>query len=94
MILYVVFAQDDEVAGAGNGYFHHKLRLEELSGEPCLLVRYKDFGPDLLEDLGPSAVVMSGFGRQFDTFDRRHLIGIRRGRSDGLDRISPAPFLV
>lgn len=76
MILYVVFAQDDEVAGAGNSCFQHKLRLEELSGEPCLLVRYKSFRRALLEQLRPTAVVMGGFGRSFDTFERRHLIGI------------------
>jgi GMP synthase-like glutamine amidotransferase len=76
MILYVVFAQDDEVAGAGSSCFQHKVRLEELSGEPCLLVRYKDFRPALLAELEPSAVVMGGFGREFRTFDRRYLIRI------------------
>jgi len=76
MIFYVVFAQDDEVPGAGNGYFQHKLRFEALSGEPCLLVRYKDFRPALLGELSPSAVVMGGFGRDFAAFDRRHLIGV------------------
>ncbi len=76
MVFYVVFAQDDEVAGAGSGCFQHKLRFEELSGEPCLLVRYKDFRPALLRELDPTAIVMGGFGRSFDTFQRRHLVGI------------------
>lgn len=76
MILFVVFAQDDEVAGAGAGYFQHQLRFEELSGEPCLLVRYKNFNPGLLEELKPTCVLMSGFGRSFETFDRKHLIGV------------------
>jgi GMP synthase (glutamine-hydrolysing) len=76
MICYVVFAQDDEVAGAGAGYFQQQLRFEELSGEPCLLVRYKRFNPALLAELQPTAIVMSGFGRSFETFDRKHLVGV------------------
>jgi len=76
MIFFVVFAHDDEVGGAGGGYFQQKLRIEELSGEPCLLVRYKTFNPKLMQELQPSAVVMSGFGRSFETFDRRHLVGV------------------
>jgi GMP synthase (glutamine-hydrolysing) len=76
MILYVVFAQDDEVGGAGAGYFRQQLMFQELSGEPCLLVRYKDFRPALLKDLQPKAIVMSGFGRSFETFDRRDLVGV------------------
>ena len=76
MTLFVVFAQDDEVGTAGNTYFSQKLRFEKLSGEPCLLVRYKHFNPRLMEELKPSAVVMSGFGRGFDTFERKHLVGI------------------
>jgi len=76
MVFFVVFAQDDEVAGAGNGYFTQQLRFEELSGEPCLLVRYKSFNPRLMDELRPSAVVMSGFGRSFETYDRKHLVGV------------------
>jgi len=76
VIFFVVFAQDDEVVGAGGGYFQQELRFEELSGEPCLLVRYKSFNPRLLQELQPSAIVMSGFGRSFETFDRKHLVGV------------------
>ena len=76
MIFFVVLAQDDEVAGAGAGYFQQKLRFEELSGEPCLLVRYGSFNPRLVAELKPTAIVMSGFGRSFETFDRRHLVGV------------------
>lgn len=88
MVFYVVFAQDDEVAGAGSSCFQHKLRFEELSGEPCLLVRYRDFRRALAEELGPTAVVMGGFGRGFDTFERRHLVGI----NDAVKR-APMPVL-
>jgi GMP synthase (glutamine-hydrolysing) len=76
MIFFVVFAQDDEVGGAGAGYFQQQLRFQELSGEPCLLVRYKDFRPALVRDLQPKAILMSGFGRSFETFDRKDLIGV------------------
>ncbi|MGQ9729872.1 MAG: glutamine amidotransferase-related protein [Candidatus Zipacnadales bacterium] len=41
-----------------------------------MLVRYKNFNPRLLGELSPTAIVMSGFGRSFETFDRRHLIGV------------------
>jgi len=76
MVFYVVFAQDDELSGAGAGYFQQQQRFEELSGEPCLLVRYKRVNPRLLAELAPTAVVMSGFGRSFETFDRKHLVGV------------------
>ncbi len=75
MIFYVVFAQDDELTGPGAGYFQQQVCFQELSGEPCLLVRYKEFRPALLRELQPKAVIMGGFGRNFDTFDRRHLVG-------------------
>jgi GMP synthase (glutamine-hydrolysing) len=88
MIFFVVFAQDDEVAGAGAGYFQQQLRFEELSGEPCLLARYKSFRPALLKELRPKAIVMSGFGRSFHTFDRRDLIGV----NDAVKR-AEAPIL-
>jgi len=88
MIFFVVFAQDDEVAGAGAGYFQQQLRFQELSGEPCLLVRYKDFRPALLRELQPKAVIMSGFGRSFETYDRRDLVAV----NDAVKR-AEAPIL-
>ncbi|HJN15114.1 MAG TPA: gamma-glutamyl-gamma-aminobutyrate hydrolase family protein [Armatimonadota bacterium] len=76
MVLFVVFAGDNEIDDAGKSYFRQKLRFEQLSGEPCLLVRYMDFDPRLMAELQPSAVIMSGFGRGFDTFERKHLVGM------------------
>jgi hypothetical protein len=35
-----------------------KFRLEEISGEPCLIVRYKQVTPAMLDELGVRAVVV------------------------------------
>ncbi|MGQ9554859.1 MAG: glutamine amidotransferase-related protein [Anaerolineae bacterium] len=46
-----------------------KARLEQASGEPCLVVFYQDLSMALIQELKPRAVVMSGFGRSFQDFE-------------------------
>ena len=76
MIWYIVFAQDDEVGGAGAGYFSQQLLFQELSGRPCLLVRYTQATLELVERLQPRAIVMSGFGRSFETYGKEALLRV------------------
>ena len=61
MYIYVVIQETgpytEEPAGA-----RVKARIEDASGEPCLLVPYPRFTPELLEAFRPRAVCFSGFG--------------------------------
>jgi len=56
-----------------------KLKLEELSGQPCIVQRYRDATLRGLRDLGISALVISGNATGFDAygegaFDELHRI--------------------
>ncbi len=42
-----------------------KARLEQASGERCLIVPYREFNMSVLKEFKPRAVVMSGFGGHF-----------------------------
>jgi GMP synthase-like glutamine amidotransferase len=42
-----------------------QVRLEEASGERCLVVPYQEFDMRVVEELRPRAIVMSGFGGHF-----------------------------
>lgn len=42
-----------------------KARLEEASGERCLIVPYREFDLKAVEELRPRAIAMSGFGGHF-----------------------------
>jgi len=44
-----------------------KARLEQASGERCLIVPYQEFDMRALRELRPRAVVMSGFGGHFQS---------------------------
>lgn len=61
MYVYVVVQELEpyyqEPAGGGI-----KARLEQASGEPCLLVPYQNFTAEMVKELQPRAVCMSGFG--------------------------------
>jgi len=67
MICYVLLYQRDELIQQ-NG-MEVKLRIEETSGEPCLVLHYLDFGPDVVRDLPITAVLYSGFGRPYAGYD-------------------------
>jgi GMP synthase (glutamine-hydrolysing) len=56
---------------AGDGDFRLKRRLEELSGEPCLVVHFSQARPELLRRLQPKALLLSGCGTWFRDFDGR-----------------------
>jgi GMP synthase-like glutamine amidotransferase len=42
-----------------------KARLEQASGERCLIVPYREFDRSVVEQLQPRAIAMSGFGGHF-----------------------------
>jgi len=44
-----------------------KVRLEQASGEHCLVVPYREFNLKLVRDLKPRAIAMSGFGGHFQS---------------------------
>ena len=68
MILFIRVELLDKYDG-GNNSFHLKRRFEELSGEPCLLLNHTQITPELVQELNPRAILMSGFGTSFQKFD-------------------------
>lgn len=55
----------------------HKYRLEDLSGDLCLIVRYHKVHPDLLRELNTRAVVISGCATDFEHYSEESLAGLR-----------------
>ncbi|MBE7470457.1 MAG: gamma-glutamyl-gamma-aminobutyrate hydrolase family protein [Anaerolineales bacterium] len=55
----------------------HKYRLEELSGDLCLMVRYDRLNPNLLRELQARAVIVSGCHTDFERYSADSLTGLR-----------------
>jgi GMP synthase (glutamine-hydrolysing) len=53
-----------------------KFRLEEISGRPCLIVRYERVSSQLLDDVGARAVVISGCYTDFEHYAEKSLAGL------------------
>jgi GMP synthase-like glutamine amidotransferase len=53
---------------AGNGDFNLKRRFEQLSGEPCLVLHLSQATPELVGELKPRALLLSGCGTWFRDF--------------------------
>ena len=53
-----------------------KYRLEDITGERCLIVRYNKVTPELLEQLGAKAVFISGSSANPDEYDPADLAGL------------------
>jgi GMP synthase (glutamine-hydrolysing) len=68
MIIYGIVATSEDYE-KGDGRFQHKVRFEQLSGEPCLVMRHEHLSLDLVDQLQPKALLLSGFGRVFQEFD-------------------------
>jgi GMP synthase-like glutamine amidotransferase len=64
MYLYVVI-QEQESYYADGPSGRVKARLEQASGERCLIVPYQEFGMAVVNELRPRAIAMSGFGGHF-----------------------------
>jgi GMP synthase-like glutamine amidotransferase len=54
-----------------------KYRLEDISGEPCLIMRYTRVSPALLEAVGARAVLVSGCYTDFEHYSDADLAGLR-----------------
>lgn len=54
-----------------------KYRLEDISGEPCLIMRYPHVTPERLAELGVKAVVVSGNSTEFEHYSENSLAGLR-----------------
>ena len=54
-----------------------KFKLEEISGEPCLIVRYDKVSPELLEKVNAKAVLVSGNMTEFQHYNEEDLAGLR-----------------
>lgn len=51
-------------------------KLQDLTGHRCLLQRYPEVGPDMVDQLGIAAVFISGNGADRDAYDRSELAGL------------------
>ncbi len=54
-----------------------KYRLEDISGQPCLVVRYNHITPELLQQLNIQAILVSGNSTDITEYDEADLIGLR-----------------
>jgi GMP synthase-like glutamine amidotransferase len=75
MYVYVVVQDRDGYRKQPSGG-QIKARLEEASGEPCLVVPYQDFSLRLVRELRPRAVAMSGFGGHFQDMEVARFLGM------------------
>ncbi len=78
MVLYVVMAksQEDYLQRAAESAFAHKLRFEELSGWPCLAMRYPWVTPEAISQYPFRAVIIGGFGHGWDEMELAELYGL------------------
>ena len=53
-----------------------KARLEQASGERCLVVPYQEFDMAAVDDLNPRAIAMSGFGGHFQSRQVEWFLGM------------------
>lgn len=58
-------------------------RLQDLTGDICLVQRYPDVNPELIERLGIRAVFISGHGAPPELYDETERAGLRAIVSDG-----------
>jgi len=66
MYLFMTVTESEQYYASGPGG-NIKARLEEASGEPCLIVPYQEISMAVVEELAPRAIAMSGFGGHFQS---------------------------
>lgn len=76
MILYVVFDPEDKYAEASPARTKHKVIFEELSGQPCLIMRYPQVTPEFVSRYPFRAIVLSGFGQSFEEMPLAEFLGL------------------
>jgi GMP synthase-like glutamine amidotransferase len=62
--IFVNFQEEESYYEDGPSRGRVKARLEQISGERCLVIPYQELNMTLVEELNPLAIVMSGFSRR------------------------------
>lgn len=90
MIVYVDLeharlAQDypDLAVGSAANRLKVKYRLEDLSGEPCLLIRHQHVTPERLRQVQARALIVSGNTTEFEHYPEAALAGLRAALREG-----------
>lgn len=60
-----------------------KYKLEEISGDHCLVVRYENVSPELLRQVAARAVLISGNITEFQHYEESKLAGLRAIMREG-----------
>ncbi|MCH6258463.1 hypothetical protein MLD52_18020 [Puniceicoccaceae bacterium K14] len=83
MILYIdcespdLYLKDPELAGkVAAKHLRAKYRIENISGKPCLIVRFDRLSADLVATLKPDAVICSGYYTDLDEYSEESLKGL------------------
>jgi GMP synthase-like glutamine amidotransferase len=87
MYVYVRFTEKEQYYKTGpDGRV--KARLEQASGERCLVVPYQEMTMQVAEELAPRAIVMSGFGGHFHGRNIEWFFGVHE-----VFRQAPVPMI-
>ena len=84
----VVEGKDYYTDTLGQGYGKTKLRLEKLTGQRCLIAPFGEVNLQLIKELNPHALVISGYGQKTHTFDISSFYGL-----DEIIRLGDIPIL-
>jgi len=76
MILHVSMSQPEQYAENGGGQ-KLKLRFEQLTGHPCLVVHYSTVSQDFMSRYPVKAIFIGGFGYGWDKFDVKASLGLK-----------------
>jgi GMP synthase-like glutamine amidotransferase len=88
MWIYVVVQEKEGYYRDGATGGQVKARLEAASGERCLVVPYQEFGPEVVAELAPNAIAMSGFGGHWHDRDPAWFAGM-----DAVVRTADVPII-
>ena len=78
MYIFVLIVEKEPYYKDGpSPYFSKvKVRLEQASGERCLIVPFEEFNMKVVEELKPRALAISGFSNRIEDFDIGQLLGL------------------
>jgi GMP synthase (glutamine-hydrolysing) len=54
-----------------------KLKVEAMTGQPCVVQRYQDVTPERLQELGISALLISGNASEWEHYEQELLAGLK-----------------
>jgi GMP synthase (glutamine-hydrolysing) len=73
----------DMAVPSAAGRLKVKYRLEDLSGQPCLIMRYHHVTPERLRALDVKALIVSGNTTEFEHYPEATLAGLRAALREG-----------